>query len=80
MKNIQVSKDVHIYSNPNTKQGRESYVRYEDEHGWCFDYGQAWINLKFRSDINKAIADMIECTEIITGSKRIKKGNYEVRE
>jgi len=76
---IKVSKDSLFYANPTTKKGRESYVRFDErKNGWVFDYGQAWINLKPHEDINVAIADMKNCTEIITGAKKIPKSIFEV--
>lgn len=79
MKIIKVTKDSLIFANPNTKKGKESYVRFDTrKNGWVFDYGQAWINLKPHADINDAIKDMKECATIITGAQKIKSGHYEV--
>ncbi len=81
MRKIFVLKNVYIYANPKTIKGRECYVHY-DEHGngWCFNTGQAWSTRKFYQDINVAIDEMRECTEIITGKKKIPAGLYEVIE
>ena len=74
-----IKKSDYIWSNPNTKKGHECYVRFDDRgNGWCCDYGQAWINLKFHQDVNTAIEEMRNITEIITGKKKIKTGMYEV--
>jgi len=41
-KTILISRGSLIYKNPGTKQGRESYVRYDDRAmAWVFDFGQA---------------------------------------
>ena len=73
-----VSRGEHIYKNENTKQGRESYVRYDDEHhAWTFDFGQAYSTMKFHNDINDAIKDMVGCE--VFGKTKIKKGPYAER-
>lgn len=77
-KTIEVSRGSLIYKNPDTKQGRESYVRYDDRAmAWVFDFGQAYSTMKFRKDINDAITDMRECK--VFGKSKIPNCTFSER-
>ncbi len=77
-KPIIVSRGEYIWKNPNTKQGRESYVRYDYRaRGWVYDFGQAYSTMKFRKDINVAIDDMRN-TEVF-GKNKIPNGIFQER-
>ncbi len=77
-KKIMISRGDLIYKNPDTKQGRESYVRWDDRAvAWVFDFGQAYSTMKFRKDINDAINDMRDCS--VFGKNKIPAAVFQER-